>query len=75
MYIESYNTKRPHQSIGQRIPNGYVIQDYGKIKLKPKLFGLNYEYYWGQFDRWNYSTLRILSSQINYITKNICRIE
>jgi hypothetical protein len=44
-FIEHYNTKRPHQGIGQKVPKGYAIQDYGKIKPKPILFGLNYEYY------------------------------
>ena len=44
-YIEHYNTKRPHQGIDQRIPKGYVVRNFGRIKSKPTLFGLNYEYY------------------------------
>jgi transposase InsO family protein len=44
-YIEHYNTKRPHQGIEQRVPKGYTIRNFGRIKSKPTLFGLNYEYY------------------------------
>ena len=45
VYFEHYNTKRPHQGINQRVPKGYTIRDYGKIKSRSTLFGLNYEYY------------------------------
>jgi hypothetical protein len=44
-YIEHYNTKKPHQGIEQRVPKGYTIRNFGRIKSKPILFGLNYEYY------------------------------
>ena len=44
-YIEYYNTKRPHQGIDQRIPKGHNIENTGRIKSRPILFGLNYEYY------------------------------
>jgi putative transposase len=44
-YIEYYNRKRPHQGIEQRIPKGYTIRTIGKIKYRPVLFSLNYEYY------------------------------
>ena len=44
-YIEHYNTKRPHQGIGHKVPKSYAIQNYGMIKSKPTLFGLNYEFY------------------------------
>ena len=44
-YIEYYNTKRPHQGIEQRIPKGHTCRNSGRIKSKPILFGLNYEYY------------------------------
>ena len=29
-YIEYYNSKRPHQGIEQRIPNGHKFSDKGK---------------------------------------------
>ena len=44
-YVEYYNTKRPHQGIEQRVPKGYDIRNDGKIKFRPILFGLNYDYY------------------------------
>ena len=44
-YVEYYNTKRPHQGIEQRVPKGYTIINFGRIKSKPTLFGLNYEYF------------------------------
>ena len=44
-YIEHYNTKRPHQGIGQSVPKGYDIRSIGEIRSKPILFGLNYEYF------------------------------
>ncbi|MBC8185883.1 transposase [candidate division KSB1 bacterium] len=44
-YIVYYNSKRPHQGIEQRIPKGHKICDKGKVKSRPVLFGLNYEYY------------------------------
>ena len=44
-YIEYYNRRRPHQGIEQRIPQGYTVRAFGKIKSRPTLFGLNYEYY------------------------------
>ena len=44
-YIGYYNTKRPHQGIEQRVPKGYSIRTFGRIKCRPTLFGLNYEFY------------------------------
>ena len=44
-YVDCYNTKRPHQGIEQRVTKGYIIRNYGKIKFRPTLFGLNHEYY------------------------------
>jgi hypothetical protein len=44
-YIEHYNTNRPHPGIEQRVPKGYTIRNFGSIKSKATLFGLNYEYY------------------------------
>ncbi|OVE78910.1 hypothetical protein BVY01_04070 [bacterium I07] len=44
-YIEYYNRRRPHQGIGQRIPKGFRIRTFGRIKSRPTLFGLNHEYY------------------------------
>ena len=44
-YVEYYNSKRPHQGIEQRVPKGYITKNCGKIKSRPVLFGLNYEYY------------------------------
>ncbi len=44
-YVEYYNTKRPHQGIDQRIPKGHNIENTGRIKSRPILFGLNFDYY------------------------------
>ena len=44
-YVEYYNIKRPHQGIEQRVPKGHTIRNFGRIKSKPILFGLNHEYY------------------------------
>ena len=43
-YIGYYNTRRPHQGIEQRVPKGYTIRTFGRIKSRPTLFGLNYEF-------------------------------
>jgi len=42
-YVEYYNTKRPHQGIEQRVPKGFTVRIYGRIKSRPTLFGLNYD--------------------------------
>ena len=44
-YIKYYNSKRPHQGIDQRIPNGYKSQCYGRIQKSPVLSGLCNHYY------------------------------
>jgi hypothetical protein len=44
-YIDYYNSKRPHQGIEQRIPKGYTYRNSGRVKSRPILFGLNYDYY------------------------------
>ena len=44
-YIEYYNIKRPHQGIEQRIPKGSTFRNSGRVKSRPILFGLNYDYY------------------------------
>jgi len=44
-YIDYYNTKRPHQGIAQKIPKGNTCKNSGRIKSKPILFGLNYDYF------------------------------
>ena len=44
-YITYYNRRRPHQGIEQRIPKGFRIRTFGRIKSRPTLFGLNHEYY------------------------------
>ena len=43
-YIDSYNSKRPHQGIDQRIPNGYEAQTIGRVLKFPVLDGL-FHYY------------------------------
>ena len=44
-YIDYYNSKRPHQGIDQRIPNGYESQFYGSVQKSPILGGLCNHYY------------------------------
>jgi len=44
-YINYYNSKRPHQGIGQRIPNWYKPQLYGKVQISPILGGLCHHYF------------------------------
>ncbi len=44
-YVEYYNTQRPHQGIGQSIPNGYIPQTKGKIRASPVLGGVHHHYY------------------------------
>jgi len=44
-YINYYNSKRPHQGIDQRIPNGYKSQLHGKVQKSPILSGLCNHYY------------------------------
>ena len=44
-YINYYNSKRPHQGIDQRIPNGYNSQLRGKVQKSPILSGLCYHYF------------------------------
>ena len=44
-YIEYYNIKKPHQGIEQRIPKGNTFRNSGRVKSRPILFGLNYDYY------------------------------
>jgi transposase InsO family protein len=43
-YIEYYNSKRPHQGINQRIPNGCEFQTYGRVLKFPILNGLCHHY-------------------------------
>jgi transposase InsO family protein len=43
-YIVYYNTKRPHQGLGQRIPVGYEPQIHGRVYKLPILGGLCYHY-------------------------------
>ncbi len=44
-YVYYYNNLRPHQGIGNTIPNGFSPQSEGKIVCKPVLFGLYQHYY------------------------------
>ena len=44
-YAEYYNGARPHQGIGQRIPNGPVNDNCtGKVVAIPVLGGLHHDY-------------------------------
>jgi transposase InsO family protein len=45
VYIDYYNSKRPHQGIDQTVPNGYKPQSHGKIQKSPILGGLCTHYY------------------------------
>ena len=39
-YIDYYNSKRPHQGLGQQVPEGYKPQRHGKVRKTPILGGL-----------------------------------
>ena len=44
-YVRYFNTARPHQGIGQRIPDGPVNDNYaGKVIAIPVLGGLHHDY-------------------------------
>ncbi len=43
-YISYYNSQRPHQGIGQGIPEGYEVKERGKIISQPRVFGLHHSY-------------------------------
>ena len=43
-YISYYNSKRPHQGLGQRIPMKYKPHLYGKVQKLPILGGLHHHY-------------------------------
>ncbi len=43
-YIDYYNSQRPHQGLGQRVPEGYKSQRDGKVGKIPILDGLCYHY-------------------------------
>ena len=44
-YITYYNTKRPHQGIGQDTPKKYIPLKRGEILKVPILSGLHHHYY------------------------------
>jgi hypothetical protein len=43
-YIGYYNSKRPHQGIDQRVPQGYNSQLHGKVQKIPILGCLCHHY-------------------------------
>jgi hypothetical protein len=43
-YIDYYNSKRPHQGLGQNIPQGFEAQKYGDVRKIPILGGLCWHY-------------------------------
>ena len=43
-YIDYYNSQRPHQGLGQQVPEGYKPQRHGKVRKIPILGGLCYHY-------------------------------
>ena len=43
-YISYYNSKRPHQGLGQRIPMKYKPHLYGKVQKLPILGSLHHHY-------------------------------
>lgn len=43
-YVDYYNSKRPHQGLGQQVPEGYKPQSHGKAQKIPILGGLCYHY-------------------------------
>ena len=44
IYIDYYNSKRPHQGLHQDIPNGYAPQKYGSVQKVPIFGGLCHHY-------------------------------
>jgi transposase InsO family protein len=44
-YVNYYNSLRPHQGIGNNIPDGYPPQSEGEIVSRPVLFGMYRHYY------------------------------
>lgn len=44
-YVDYYNRLRPHQGIGQDIPQGYEPELCGNIRVSPILGGLHHHYY------------------------------
>ena len=44
-YITYYNSKRPHQGIDGKIPDGYIPQTKGEICSKKVVYGLHNHYY------------------------------
>jgi putative transposase len=44
-YADYYNRLRPHQGIGQGVPQGYEPQTWGHIRASPILGGLHHHYY------------------------------
>jgi len=44
IYVDYYNTKRPHQGLHQNIPNGYAPQSFERVH-KVLIFGGLYHHY------------------------------
>jgi hypothetical protein len=44
IYIDYYNSKRPHQGLDQDIPKGYVPQSFGRVYKIPIFGGLCHHY-------------------------------
>jgi transposase InsO family protein len=44
-YVDYYNHLRPHQGIGQDVPQGYEPEPCGNIRISPILGGLHHHYY------------------------------
>ena len=44
VYIDYYNSKRPHQGLDQDIPNGYAPQRFGRVYKIPIFGGLCHHY-------------------------------
>ncbi len=49
-YVDHFNSARPHQGIGQKVPKGSVVTDpssrTGRVISFPGLKGLHHEYQW-----------------------------
>ena len=43
-YTDYYNSKRPHQGLGQQVPSGYQPQRHGQVSKIPVLGGVCYHY-------------------------------
>ncbi len=44
-YVKYYNTMRPHQGIGNTVPDGKPVEETGEVKSRPVVFGRFHHFY------------------------------